>query len=75
LNTARKAGDGQTPWHRITAVERPEISAVKLTITPPSYSNLAKEEKNSLPQGVRVLQGSEVARRFQVRATAREDVP
>ncbi len=59
-----RAGDGQTPWHRITAVDRPEISAVKLTIEPPSYSNLPKEEKNALPQGVRVLQGSEVTVAF-----------
>ena len=59
-----RAGDGQTAWHRITAVDRPEITGVKLTVTPPSYSNLPKEEKDSLPQGVRVLQGSEVALGF-----------
>jgi hypothetical protein len=59
-----RAGDGQTPWHRITAVDRPEISAVKLIITPPAYTHLPKEEKDSLPQGVRVLQGSEVTVAF-----------
>jgi hypothetical protein len=59
-----RAGDGQTPWHRITAVDRPEISAVKLIITPPAYTHLPKEEKDALPQGVRVLQGSEVTVAF-----------
>lgn len=59
-----RAGDGQTPWHRITAVDRPEITAVKLTIVPPTYSNLPKEEKSSLPPGVRVLQGSDFAVAF-----------
>ena len=55
-----RSGDGQTPWHRITAVDRPRISEVKLTVTPPAYSKLPKEEKNSLPHAVRVLEGSEI---------------
>ncbi|MES2571539.1 MAG: DUF4175 family protein, partial [Verrucomicrobiota bacterium] len=59
-----RAGDGQTAWRRITAVERPRISAVKLTVTPPAYSGLAREEKESLPNAVRVLQGSELAVSF-----------
>ncbi|MDB6172687.1 MAG: hypothetical protein JWL59_1998 [Chthoniobacteraceae bacterium] len=59
-----RSGDGQTPWHTITAVERPRISAVKLTIAPPAYSGLPKEEKDSLPNAVRVLQGSELSVAF-----------
>ncbi|HMJ66288.1 MAG TPA: DUF4175 family protein, partial [Candidatus Binatia bacterium] len=55
-----RSGDGQTPWYRITAVDRPKISEVKLKVTPPSYSKLPKEEKTSLPNAVRVLEGSEV---------------
>jgi hypothetical protein len=55
-----RSGDGQTPWHRITAVERPKISEVKLKVTPPSYSKLPKDEKASLPTSVRVLEGSEL---------------
>lgn len=55
-----RAGDGQTPWHRITAVERPNISAVRLVVTPPAYSRLPRDEKASLPRAVRVLQGSDV---------------
>ncbi|MHA3774446.1 hypothetical protein ACXR0O_23210 [Verrucomicrobiota bacterium sgz303538] len=59
-----RAGDGQTPWYRITAVDRPEITAVKLVVTPPAYSRLEKDEKTSLPNAVRVLEGSEVALAF-----------
>ena len=55
-----RAGDGQTPWLPITAVDRPRISEVKLKVTPPAYSKLASEEKNSLPQSVRILEGSEL---------------
>jgi hypothetical protein len=55
-----RSGDGQTPWHRITAVERPNISAVKLTVQPPAYSRLPREEKDALPSLVRVLDSSEV---------------
>src|SRR5262245_57667325 len=55
-----RAGDGQTPWHRITAVERPKFSEVNLTVTPPAYSRLPKEEKNSLPGAVQVLEGSQI---------------
>lgn len=55
-----RSGDGQTPWHRITAVDRPKISEVKLKIAPPAYSKLPREEKNSLPNSVRVLEGSDI---------------
>jgi hypothetical protein len=55
-----RSGDGQTPWHRITAVDRPRISEVKLLVMPPAYSQLPKEEKDSLPHAVRVLEGSEI---------------
>jgi hypothetical protein len=55
-----RSGDGQTEWQQITAVDRPKISEVKLKVTPPAYSNLAAEEKTSLPSSVRVLEGSDV---------------
>ena len=59
-----RSGDGQTPWHRITAVDRPKISEVKLRITPPAYSKLPKEENHSLPHALRVLEGSELEIHF-----------
>lgn len=55
-----RSGDGQTPWLSITAVDRPRISEVKLKVTPPDYSHLPRDERNSLPQAVRVLEGSEL---------------
>ena len=55
-----RSGDGQTPWQRITAVERPRIAEVKLKVTPPAYSKLPVDEKTSLPHAVRVLEGSEL---------------
>lgn len=60
-----RSGDGQTPWHRITSVDRPTITAVQLKIRPPAYSGLTNEDQTSLPQAIRVLQGSEVEVAFQ----------
>jgi hypothetical protein len=53
-----RAGDGQTPWLSITAVDRPRIAEVKLKVSPPSYSKLPVDEQNALPQVVRILEGS-----------------
>src|SRR6185503_7085100 len=55
-----RSGDGQTPFQKITAVDRPKISEVKLKVTPPAYSKLPREDKAALPSSVRVLEGSEV---------------
>jgi hypothetical protein len=55
-----RSGDGQTPFQKITAVDRPKISEVKLKVTPPAYSKLPQEERAALPSSVRVLEGSEV---------------
>jgi len=55
-----RSGDGQTPFQKITAVDRPKISEVKLKVTPPAYSKLPREQKAALPSSVRVLEGSEV---------------
>jgi hypothetical protein len=59
-----RAGDGQTAWQKITAVDRPEITAVKLSVTSPAYSQLPKEEKDALPNTIRVLQGSDIVVSF-----------
>ncbi|MCC7373875.1 MAG: hypothetical protein IT581_04400 [Verrucomicrobiales bacterium] len=55
-----RAGDGQTPWNRITATERPKITEVKLKIQPPQYSALPVTETNVLPASVRILRGSDL---------------
>ena len=59
-----RAGDGQTPWRKITAVERPIISEVTFKVSPPAYSKLPVDEKNALPHAVRVLHGSDVEAGF-----------
>ena len=55
-----RSGDGQTPFQKITAVDRPKISEVKLKVTPPAYSKLPRKRKAALPSSVRVLEGSDV---------------
>ncbi|HKQ37617.1 MAG TPA: hypothetical protein VJ063_06025, partial [Verrucomicrobiae bacterium] len=59
-----RAGDGQTPWLPITAVDRPRISEVKAKISPPLYSKLPVDERTALPQALRVLEGSELELSF-----------
>ncbi|HTD88346.1 MAG TPA: hypothetical protein VK850_17365, partial [Candidatus Binatia bacterium] len=59
-----RAGDGQTPWLPITAVDRQRISEVKLKVSPPAYSKLPVDERAALPQALRVLEGSELQLSF-----------
>ncbi|MEN9019606.1 MAG: hypothetical protein ABF370_03750 [Verrucomicrobiales bacterium] len=35
-----RAGDGQTPWHQVRAVQRPRITGISIKITPPAYTKL-----------------------------------
>ena len=59
-----QAGDAQTPWLPITAVDRPRISEVKVKVSPPTYSKLAVDERTALPQALRILEGSELQLSF-----------
>ena len=52
------AGDGQTPWHQITAIDYPELAEVRLTVSPPAYVDRPPYEKSVIPSRVKVLQGS-----------------
>jgi hypothetical protein len=52
------AGDGRTQWHSITAIDPPEISDVRLTVTAPEYVDRAPYEKTLLPGRVKAIQGS-----------------
>jgi hypothetical protein len=60
-----RAGDGDTAWHRVTVVDRPKISQVKLRIVPPAYSHLPVVEQEALPRQVRALEGSQLEVSFQ----------
>ena len=59
-----RAGDGQTPWLPITAVDRPRISEVKVKVSPPAYSRIPVDERTALPQALRILEGSELELSF-----------
>jgi hypothetical protein len=53
-----RSGDGETAWHKVTVMERPKISEVKMRIVPPAYSHLPTVDETSLPRQVRALEGS-----------------
>jgi len=53
-----QAGDGRTPWHSITAIDRPALAEVRFTITSPEYAARPKYEKPYLPDRARAIQGS-----------------
>lgn len=53
-----RAGDGQTAWHRITAVDYPTLEKIKFHVTAPPYVQQAPYEKAALPHRVRVMENS-----------------
>lgn len=53
-----RAGDGQTNWHTVTAVEFPTLAEVRFTVVPPAYLKRPIYEKNVIPGRVKVMQGS-----------------
>jgi len=53
-----RSGDGQTPWHTVTAVDRPAIAQVQFRVAPPEYSKLPVHESDSLPRRHKALEGS-----------------
>lgn len=60
-----RSGDGQTPWHQVTVVERPQLTAVDFKITPPKYSKLSPVTEKGLPRRVRALEESNLEVTFQ----------
>lgn len=53
-----QAGDGRTPWHAVTALDRPALADVHFTLTAPAYIDRPQYEKPYLPDRVRALEGS-----------------
>jgi hypothetical protein len=53
-----RAGDGQTEWRRVTAIDYPELGEVRFTITSPEYVNRPPLEKTLIPRRVNVVEGS-----------------
>ena len=58
-----RSGDGQTPWHRVTLAERPNLTQIKMKITPPAYSHLPIVEMQNLPPRVRALARQSILKR------------
>ncbi len=55
-----RCGDGQTPWCRITAVDRPSIAQARFQTTPPAYSKLPTDRREALPRRCRALRGTDL---------------
>ena len=53
-----QAGDGRTPWHVITALDRPALAEIRFSLAAPAYVDRPKYEKPYLPDRVRALEGS-----------------
>ena len=59
-----QSGDGRTDWQAVTAVSRPKITAIRLDVEAPSYSELPHKKLTSLPHRLRILDGSKVDLQF-----------
>lgn len=55
-----QAGDDQTGWQRVTAIDYPELEEVQFTITAPEYVGRPPYEKSLIPARVKVAQGSKL---------------
>ncbi|HEX5472360.1 MAG TPA: hypothetical protein VFW73_10760, partial [Lacipirellulaceae bacterium] len=55
-----RAGDGQTGWYNVEVADRPEIAAIKLTVTPPSYTRQPAKTFDKLPERVSALRNSRI---------------
>ncbi|MGV3486175.1 MAG: hypothetical protein ACO1RT_17285 [Planctomycetaceae bacterium] len=53
-----RAGDAQTPWHRLHAIDYPELGEVRLTIEFPEYTGRASVERDRFPSQIQAVQGS-----------------
>ncbi len=55
-----ESGDGRTDWQPVTALSRPAITDIQLTVEAPEYAGIETQELSSLPHRVRLLEGSRV---------------
>jgi len=53
-----QAGDGRTAWHSVTAIDRPALAEVQLTLTAPEYVDRPVYVKDYLPTRIQAIQGS-----------------
>lgn len=55
-----RAGDGQTQWHAIDAIDYPEVEAIKFQIEFPEYTQRESVVRDRIPRRVKVIQGSQL---------------
>jgi hypothetical protein len=55
-----RAGDGQTEWFNVDVADRPEIDAIKLTVTPPAYTRQPAKTFDKLPERLSAMKGSRI---------------
>ncbi|MCA9213164.1 MAG: hypothetical protein KDB27_08875 [Planctomycetales bacterium] len=60
-----RAGDGQSDWHGVVVADRPALSAVKVKLTHPAYTQKADAEHRSLPEKLSAVEGSVLDIAFQ----------
>lgn len=54
------SGDGRTEWYSVTAIDYPELSDVRLKVTPPEYVDRDPFEKTLIPGRIRAIYGSQL---------------
>ncbi len=54
------AGDATTPWRTVELTERPQLSAIEVTVTDPDYSTRPPRIWQKTPSEVRAVRGSSV---------------
>jgi hypothetical protein len=55
-----RAGDGQTEWFNVDLADRPEIDAIKLTVTPPAYTRQKPKIFDHLPDRLSAMRTSRI---------------
>ncbi|MDP1797538.1 MAG: hypothetical protein Q8K78_08660, partial [Planctomycetaceae bacterium] len=53
-----QAGDGNTAWHTVQAVDPPTLAEVQFVVESPSYVARPRLEKTHIPSRLKVMQGS-----------------
>lgn len=53
-----RAGDAQTPWYQLQAIDYPELEEVRLTIEFPQYTGRESVERDRFPRQIKAIQGS-----------------
>src|SRR5690606_258743 len=59
-------------WHRIDVADRPRLTSVEFTITPPAYCRLPADRQNGLPRRTRALEESTLEVAFTASEPPRE---